>query len=89
MGLFAEISQNIKKRVTFLTWAGINFGIGVGVGRRITTITAAAMKKKKDQCHDFRQLNSRAQCRVFCILFPFKKNEAYDFLLLISTYFLL
>ena len=60
MGLFAEISQNITKRVAFLTWAGINFG--VAVGRSITTITAAAMKKKKDQCHDFRQLNRKAQC---------------------------
>ena len=45
MGLFAEISQNITKRVAFLTWAGINFG--VAVGRSITAITAAAMKKKK------------------------------------------
>ena len=44
MGVFAEISQNITKRVTFLTWAGINFGVAVGCS--ITTITAAAMKKK-------------------------------------------
>ena len=45
MGLFDEISQNITKKVTFLTWAGINFGVAVGCS--ITTITAAAMKKKK------------------------------------------
>ena len=45
MGLFAEISQNITKRVAFLTWAGINFGVAVGCS--ITTITAAAIKKKK------------------------------------------
>ena len=46
MGLFAEISQNITKRVAFLTWAGINFGVAVGCS--ITTITAAAIKKKKN-----------------------------------------
>ena len=68
MGLFDEISQNITKKVTFLTWAGINFGVAVGCS--ITTITAAAMKKK-DQCHDFRQLNSRAQCRISLKLFSF------------------
>ena len=62
MGLFAEISQNITKRVFFLTWTGINFGVAVGCSITSTAITAAAMKKKKDQCHDFRQLNSRAQC---------------------------
>ena len=46
MGLFAEISQNIIKRVAFLTWTGINFGVAVGCSITSTAITAAAMKKK-------------------------------------------